>query len=126
MLNHKAIDECFRALAEPARRAILERLSEGPASVSKIAEPFDMTLAAIIQHVQVLEKSGLIRSEKIGRNRVCRIDRNGLDVVSNWVELRRSMVERQLDRLGMLLAGESPGEGPSDEVLPKLKGRNDD
>ncbi|MDR3375912.1 MAG: metalloregulator ArsR/SmtB family transcription factor [Ancalomicrobiaceae bacterium] len=110
MLNHHTIDECFRALAEPARRAIVERLSDGPASVSQLAAPFDMTLAAVVQHVQVLEKCGLIRSEKIGRNRVCRVDPAGLDVVSNWVGLRRSMVERQLDRLGALLASEPTGD----------------
>lgn len=120
MLNHQAVDECFRALAEPARRAMLERLSEGPASVSKLAEPFDMTLAAVVQHVQVLEKCGLVRSEKIGRNRVCRIDPTGLDVVSNWVRLRRSMVERQLDRLGTLLA-----EGPADEGDPPTTERTE-
>lgn len=111
MLNHQAIDECFRALAEPARRAILERLSEGPASVSTLAAPFDMTLAAVVQHIQVLEKCGLVRSEKIGRSRVCRVNPTGLDVVSDWVGLRRSMVERQLDRLGVLLA-----EQPADDV----------
>ena len=78
MLNLSDIDSSFRALAEPTRRAIVDRLSRGPASVSDLARPFDIPLAAVVQHLQVLEESGLIRSEKVGRVRTCRIDASAL------------------------------------------------
>jgi len=106
MLDHSTIDDCFRALAEPTRRAIFERLSRGPASVSDLARPFDMTLTAIGQHLQVLEGCGLVRSEKIGRVRTCRVDAAGLDTLAGWVAERRSLIERGLDRLGRMLAEE--------------------
>ena len=103
MLNLSPIDASLRALAEPSRRAMIERLSRGPCSVSDLARPFDMTLAAVVQHLQVLEESGLVRSEKIGRVRTCRVDPAGLAAVSDWITARRSLVERQLDRLGEVL-----------------------
>lgn len=108
MLNHQAIDNSLRALAEPTRRAIVERLSRGPASVSDLAKPFGITLAAVVQHIQVLEQSGLVRSEKIGRVRTCRIEADGLNTISDWVAERRTQVERRLDRLGELLAATDP------------------
>lgn len=104
MLNHQAIDTTFRALAEPTRRAIVERLSHGPASVSDLAKPFAMTLAAVVQHLQVLEESGLVRSEKVGRVRTCRIDAGGLSSIADWVAERRSLMERRFDRLAEILA----------------------
>jgi DNA-binding transcriptional ArsR family regulator len=104
MLNHPAIDSSLRALAEPTRRAIVERLSRGPASVSDLAKPFDMTLAAVVQHLQVLEESGLVRSEKVGRVRTCRIEAGGLNTLADWVAARRTLMERRLDRLGEILA----------------------
>ena len=104
MLNHSAIDSNFRALAEPTRRAIVERLSRGPASVSDLAKPFDMTLAAVVQHLKVLEESGLIRSEKIGRVRTCRIEAGGFNTLAQWIADRRALMERRLDRLGEMLA----------------------
>ena len=103
MLKHAAIDDSLRALAEPTRRIMVERLSRGPASVSELAAPFAMTLAAVVQHLQVLEECGLIRSEKIGRVRTCRLEPAGLKPIGDWVAARRSLVERQLDRLGQLL-----------------------
>jgi DNA-binding transcriptional ArsR family regulator len=103
MLDHFNIDASFRALAEPTRRAIVERLSEGPASVSDLAGPFRITLAAVVQHVQVLQECGLVRSEKIGRVRTCRLDPAGLDRLSGWIAERRSAAERRLDRLGLVL-----------------------
>jgi DNA-binding transcriptional ArsR family regulator len=122
MLECSSIDDCFRALAEPARRAIVERLSDGPTNVSELARPFDLTLAAVVQHVQVLEKCGLITSEKIGRTRVCRIDPRGFELVSSWIEHRRSLVERQLDRLGEFLASEAAREAePSSPTERKLR-----
>jgi len=79
-------------------------LSEGPISVSRLAVPLDMTLAAVIQHLQVLEKSGLVHTEKVGRVRTCRIEPSGLSVAEQWIEDRRSVWEKRFDRLGELLA----------------------
>ena len=86
----------------------MEQLSLGPVSVSRLAEPLDITLAAVVQHLQVLEESGLVQTEKIGRVRTCRIEPAGLSVAQQWIGDRRSMWERQLDRLGDLLAEEEP------------------
>jgi DNA-binding transcriptional ArsR family regulator len=97
-------DRVFHALGDPTRRALVERLSDGPLSVSRLAEPFDMTLTAVVQHLQVLEESGLVRTEKIGRVRTCRIETAGLAVMEKWIADRRSRWERRLDRLGDLLA----------------------
>jgi DNA-binding transcriptional ArsR family regulator len=98
------VNRVFHALGDPTRRAILEKLSEGPISVSRLAEPLDITLAAVVQHLQVLEESGLVKTEKIGRVRTCRIAPAGLSVAEHWIGDRRSMWERRLDRLGDLLA----------------------
>jgi DNA-binding transcriptional ArsR family regulator len=100
------IDRVFHALGDPTRRAILERLSGGPVSVTRLAEPLALTLAAIVQHLQVLEESGLVRTEKVGRVRTCRIEPKGLSVAQQWIEERRALWERRLDRLGELLAEE--------------------
>ena len=99
------IDRIFHALGDTTRRAMMERLSQGPMSVSRLAEPFDMTLAAVVQHLQVLEECGLVQTEKVGRVRSCRIEPTGLDAMEQWIRDRRSMWERRLDRLGDLLAG---------------------
>lgn len=104
MLNYPKIDGILRALVEPTRRQILERLSRGPATVSQLAEPFGMTFAAVLQHLQTLEACGLIRSEKIGRVRTCRIEPGGLAPLADWIAERRIPAERQLDRLGQVLA----------------------
>jgi len=95
----------FDALGDPTRRAIVERLSQGPMSVSHLAEPLAITLAAVVQHLQVLEDSGLVRTEKVGRVRTCRLDPAGLSAAAQWIAYRRSHWERSLDRLGDLLAG---------------------
>src|ERR1035438_6931859 len=97
------IDRIFHALGDPTRRAIVEKLSEGPISVSRLAEPLDVTLAAVVQHLQVLEESGLVQTEKVGRVRTCRIEPAGLSVAQQWIGARRSLWERGLDRLGGLL-----------------------
>jgi len=102
------LDRVFHALSDPTRRAILERISEGPVSVSRLAEPLDITLTAVVQHLQILEESGLVRTEKLGRVRTCRIETAGLSILEQWIRDRRSMWERRLDRLGELLA--EPGE----------------
>jgi len=104
------IDRVFHALGDPTRRAIVERLSEGPLSVSRLAEPFHMTVTAVMQHVQVLEESGLVQTEKLGRVRTCRLEPAGFSALEQWIRDRRSMWERRLDRLGDILA--EPGELP--------------
>ena len=103
------IDRIFHALGDPTRRAIVEKLSEGPVSVSHLATPLAITLAAVVQHLQILEESGLVRTEKIGRVRTCSIDAAGLSAAEKWIADRRSVWERRLDRLGDLLA--EPDEG---------------
>jgi len=105
MSSHNAnIDRVFHALGDPTRRAIMEKLSEGPISVSRLAEPLVITLAAVVQHLQVLEESGLVHTEKIGRVRTCHIEPAGLTVAEQWIGDRRPVWERRLDRLGDLLA----------------------
>jgi len=99
-----ALDRVFQALADPARRRMVERLSRGPASVSELAQPLAMTLSAVVQHLDVLEKSGLVRSRKIGRVRTCRIEPAVLRTAEQWIASRRSAWERRLDRLGAYLA----------------------
>lgn len=94
----------LQALGDPTRRAIVEKLGNGPLAVSSIAAPMAMTLTAVAQHLQVLEKCGLVQTEKIGRVRTCRLDPKGLDVLGAWVRERRSALEASLDRLGALLA----------------------
>jgi DNA-binding transcriptional ArsR family regulator len=101
------LDRAFQALADKSRRSILERLTTGPASVSELASPFDMSLAAVLQHVQVLEASGLVRSEKVGRIRTCRIEPAAISAAERWFTERRRTWERRLDRLGDVLAAES-------------------
>jgi DNA-binding transcriptional ArsR family regulator len=98
------IHRVFHALGDPTRRMIMEKLTAGPVSVSQLAIPLKMSLAAVVQHLQVLEESGLIRTEKLGRVRTCRIDPAGLSVAEEWIADRRSMWEKRLDRLGDLLA----------------------
>jgi DNA-binding transcriptional ArsR family regulator len=98
------IDRIFHALGDPTRRAIMEKLSAGPISVSQLAEPLDITLAAVVQHLQVLEDSGLVQTEKVGRVRTCRIEPAGLSAAEQWITDRRSTWGRRLDRLGDLLA----------------------
>jgi DNA-binding transcriptional ArsR family regulator len=94
------LDRMFHALADPSRRAMVERLSRGPASVSELARPLSMSLAAVVQHLQVLEASGLVRSEKVGRVRTCRIEPSALRTAEQWISQRRSSWEERLDRLG--------------------------
>ena len=98
------LDPIFHALADPARRAMVERLSRGPASVSELARPLDMTLSAVMQHLSVLEASGLVLSEKVGRVRTCRIEPQAISRAEQWLNERRQTWERRLDRLGDFLA----------------------
>jgi DNA-binding transcriptional ArsR family regulator len=104
------IDRLFHALGDPTRRAILDKLSEGPLSVSGLATPLDITPTAVIQHLQVLEESGLVHTEKVGRVRTCRIETAGFSALEKWIDDHRSTWERRLDRLGELLAESDEGE----------------
>jgi DNA-binding transcriptional ArsR family regulator len=97
------LDRVFQALADPTRRVMVERLSRGPTSVSELAEPLAMSLPAVIQHLQVLEASGLVRSEKAGRVRTCRIEPAVLRTAEQWITQRRATWKRRLDRLGEYL-----------------------
>lgn len=104
MLNHDSrLDLAFRALADPTRRAIVDRLSRGQASVSEIAEPLKMSLAAVVQHIQVLEESGVVRTRKVGRVRTCGIEPQAISRVEQWLTRRRLLWERRLDSLGVVL-----------------------
>jgi DNA-binding transcriptional ArsR family regulator len=106
------VDLLFSALADPSRRLMVDRLTRGPASVSELARPLAMSLPAVVQHLHVLETSGLVRSEKVGRVRTCQIEPNGLRLAEDWVIERRRSWEERLDRLGDYLA-EHP-ENPPD------------
>ncbi|HZC40626.1 MAG TPA: metalloregulator ArsR/SmtB family transcription factor [Streptosporangiaceae bacterium] len=108
MLNHDApTDLVFHALADPSRRAMVERLATGPASVSDLARPLPMSLPAVVQHLQVLEASGLVRSEKAGRVRTCHLEPAGLRMAEDWLRRQRTAWEEKLDRLGDYLAGQA-------------------
>lgn len=105
MLSQRVyVDRVFHALGDPTRRAILEQVSAGPISVSKLARPLDITLAAVVQHLQVLERSGLVHTQKLGRVRTCRMEPRGLSIAERWIDERRSLWEKRLDRLGGVLA----------------------
>jgi len=115
MLNQSApLDLAFQALADPSRRAMLERLARSPASVSDLARPLSMSFPAVMQHLAVLEGAGLVKSEKVGRVRTCRIDERALGLAEDWINARRAEWARRLDRLGDYL----------DEM--KAKGDDDD
>lgn len=105
-----ALDLTFQALADPTRRAMVERLGRGPATVSELAAPFAMSLPAIVQHLQLLEASGLVRSEKQGRVRTCRMEPAALSLAEQWFNQRRAEAEQRLDRLGEHLKRYPDGE----------------
>ena len=101
MLNQSSpLDLAFQALADPTRRAMVERLTRSAASVSDLARPLSMSLPAVMQHLAVLEGSGLVVSQKIGRVRMCRIEPRALSLAEQWINARRTEWERRLDRLG--------------------------
>lgn len=106
MLDQSAVGRVFHALGDPTRRAIVEQLCRGPKSATDLAEPLDITVAAVVQHLQLLEESRLIRTIKVGRVRTCHIEPAGLKVAQQWIAKRRSLWERRLDRLGAVLATE--------------------
>lgn len=106
MLNLASADRIFDALGDATRRAIVEQLSEGPASVGELAQPLEITRSAVLQHLRVLERSRLVTSRKSGRVRVCELNPEGLRTAQSWIEERRKLWERRLDRLGDLLSEE--------------------
>ena len=118
MINHLSdVDRLFHALADPARRAMVERLSRGPAPVSELARPLPMSLPAAMQHLGVLEAAGLVRSTKTGRVRTCAIEPQALGLIEQWISARRTEWERRLDRLDdylQTLENEGDGHGSSD------------
>lgn len=99
------LDALFHALGDPTRRAIVERLSERPYSVSALAEPLGVTVTAVGQHLQILEAAGLARTEKLGRVRTAQIDHAGLDRLDRWTRRRRSIWDTRLNLLGEIAAG---------------------
>jgi DNA-binding transcriptional ArsR family regulator len=124
MLKYKPVDEVLRALGEPTRRELVERLSDGPATVSQLAEPLDMTLSAVVQHLAVLEACGVVRSEKIGRSRTCRLEPARLRLAEDWFAGQRALWERRLDRLGEMLADDlAAGSEQIQETTPSSPSR---
>jgi DNA-binding transcriptional ArsR family regulator len=117
MLNQSSdLDRMFHALADPARRGMLERLSRGPAAVSELARPLPMSLPSVMQHLGVLEAAGLVRSEKLGRVRTCAIEPAALSLAEQWINARRIEWDQRLDRLGDYLKsleneGDDDGSG---------------
>jgi len=118
MLNQQSqpnLDLMFQALADPTRRGMVERLSRGPVSVSELAKPFAMSLPAVVQHLQMLEASGLVSSEKVGRVRTVRIETEALSQAERWINERRTSWVNRLDRLGDFLAA-TADDGPESKA----------
>jgi DNA-binding transcriptional ArsR family regulator len=103
MLKYSPLDRAYQALGDATRRALVERLTAGPATVSELARGQPMSLPAVMQHLKVLEDSGLVKSEKHGRVRTCRVAPETLSEAERWIAERRRMWERNLDRLGAYL-----------------------
>jgi len=116
MLKYKPVDEVFRALSDSTRRDLVERLSGGPATVSQLAQPLEMSLSAVVQHLAILESCGVVRSEKVGRTRTCRLEPMGLRLAEDWFAGQRALWERRLDRLGDMLAEDMAAE--SEQTTP--------
>lgn len=111
MDNHQhALDSAFHALADPTRRAVINRLARGPAAVTDLASPFAMALPSFMKHLRVLEKDGLIRSEKIGRVRTCRINAERLAAAESWLSEQREIWRSRADRLADFVETQMPEE----------------
>jgi DNA-binding transcriptional ArsR family regulator len=106
MLNYRRLDRAYQALGDVTRRSILERLTQGPATVSELARPLPMSLPAVMLHLKVLEESGLVTSQKLGRVRTCRVEPKMLSQAERWITERRQSWEQNLDRLGAYLENE--------------------
>jgi DNA-binding transcriptional ArsR family regulator len=107
--NSKSLDRIFYALSDHSRRSIIEVLSKKEASVSELAQPFKMSMAAVVQHIQILEENGLIRTHKSGRVRTCQIEPRSLEMIEGWLNQRRRFWEKNLDRLGEFLERKERG-----------------
>ncbi|TMQ83214.1 helix-turn-helix transcriptional regulator [Actinomadura soli] len=116
--NEEPPDRVFHAVADPTRRAIVERLTLGPASVSELARPLPMSLPAVVQHLQVLEAAGLVRSEKAGRVRTCHLEPAGLRTAEGWLRRQRTAWEGRLDRLGDVLTESTDDQDQNNEGAP--------
>lgn len=99
MAQYQQLNGVFQALADPTRRAVLGRLGQGPASITELAEPFDMALPSFMKHIRLLEDSGWIRTEKAGRVRTCAIEKRQFDVAESWLSEQRAIWESRTDRL---------------------------
>ena len=115
MLKYEPVDDIFRALGDSTRRELVERLVQGPATVSGLAKPLDMTLSAVVQHLAVLGACGLVRSEKVGRTRTCQLEPAGLQLAQDWFAGQRAAWQRRLDRLGEVLAADLVPEGDQEQ-----------
>ena len=122
MLNQSPpVDDVFRALGDPTRRRMVERLGRGPLTVSQLAQPLDMTLSAVVQHLSVLESCGLVRSEKVGRTRTCTLEDAGLRLGADWFAGQRAAWGRRLDRLGAVLTADI--DEPDEPGQPRQAGQ---
>ena len=117
LTDRPAVEVVFHALSDANRRAMVDRLLDGPASVSELAQPLSISLPAVVQHLHVLEGSGVVRSQKIGRVRTCEIEPQALSTAERWISERRALWEQRLDRLGAFLAThpEKPEPRPAGE-----------
>ena len=106
------VEAVFHALSDANRRAMIDRLLDGPASVSELAQPLSISLPAVVQHLHVLEHSGVVRSHKVGRVRTCEIEPQALSAAERWIGERRASWEERLDRLGEFLAEQTDEPGP--------------
>ena len=113
MVKFSALDRTFGALSDPTRREILERLAEGPASISELTRPAGMSMPGLLKHVRILEQAQLVTTEKQGRVRQCRLDPGVLDDAEQWIQTYRRRWERRLDRLGAYLQRQTEREGPA-------------
>jgi DNA-binding transcriptional ArsR family regulator len=112
MVKYSALDRTFAALADPTRREILERLSDGPASISELTQPSGMSMPGMLKHVRILEQAHLVTTQKQGRVRRCRLDPGHLDDAEQWIQQSRRRWERRLDRLGNYLERRKEGQAP--------------
>ena len=110
-----SVEVVFHALSDANRRAMVDRLLDGPASVSELARPLSISLPAVVQHLHVLEDSGVVRSRKVGRVRTCEIELRALSTAERWISERRALWEARLDRLGEFLAVQADESGPREQ-----------
>lgn len=119
--SEPGIDVVFHALSDANRRAMIDRLLDGPASVSELARPLSISLPAVVQHLHVLEGSGVVRSHKLGRVRTCEIEPQALGTAERWISERRVQWEQRLDRLGEFLARQDGELGPERQTKTRRK-----